>query len=138
MIFNIIVPKEKPRSFYNEAAEEYEKRLSRFCRISRVTKPRIKTDADYYIKLSSDGTVISSEDFAQKIQNFERRGADIRRVVFFTDFCDLIKRQQTYNLNFDESLLLSVIPLSHDAQIVLLLEQIYRAYKIIHNQSYHK
>jgi 23S rRNA (pseudouridine1915-N3)-methyltransferase len=132
MRYNIRVPKSKCRAFYQAAAEEYEKRLGRFCRVeiwhgtSKAESAR-KHPGDFTIGFSPAGQLLNSKEFAERLRYFENHSSDIRAVNFVwnTENCD-----ETWALMYPE--------LPFDAQTVFLLEQLYRAQKILHNEVYDK
>jgi len=125
----IVYPKHKPRRFYEEAAQEYEKWLSRFCKIQRIVSFGKLCTRDILIKITPDGIRLSSEEVANRLQEIQLSGS-YNRVVFTIE--------QNINLQAGESWALTSVSLPIDLQCVLLLEQIYRAHKIIHNEPYHK
>ena len=129
MTYCIVYPQHKPRRFYEEAAQEYEKRLSRFCKIQRGASFNRLGVRDILILITPDGKRLSSEDVANRLLEIQLSGS-FNRVVFAIE--------QNLNLQVDESWALTSVSLPADLQCVLLLEQIYRGYKIIRNEPYHK
>jgi len=129
MTYCIVNPESKPRHFYEEAALEYEKRLSRFCATRRLRNISKSGDRDFTILISPDGNQLSSEEMARRLKNAESTGS-FSRVIFSLN--------PGLNLNYNEEWALVSINLPSDLLTVLLLEQIYRAQKIIHNEPYHK
>ena len=139
--------------FWQEAAGEYRKRLSRFGRIEEIEVPdrpegsdpervmreegrdllrRIRPD-DYVIALCIGGAQKSSEAFARMLQAQEGTG---RRVVFVIGGSlglseEVVARAQ-FRLSF------SPMTFPHQLARVLLYEQIYRACKINAGERYHK
>jgi len=129
VIYYIACPCRKPRWFYEEAAKEYEKRLSRFCRVVRADHCDPGGEGDYVIGLSPDGAQLSSEDMANRFLSMESRGA-VSRIIFVVE--------GNMSIHVDETWALISIRLPEDLTVVLLLEQIYRAQKILHHEPYHK
>lgn len=145
--------------YFTNAAQEYSKRLSRYCKLEIIEtadektpdgasehenclirmkegarlKKYIKADA-YVIVLAIDGKQTSSEGFADKIDKLGIAGTS--HITFIiggsTGLDDGILA------NADEKLSFSMMTFPHQMMRVILLEQIYRAYKIINREPYHK
>ena len=80
-----------------------------------------------------EGKNISSEDFADKIDKVFVTNPNIVFIIGGSyGLHDDIKKISDFSLSF------SKMTFPHQLFRVLLLEQIYRAYKIINNESYHK
>jgi len=78
--------------------------------------------------ITPDGMYLSSEEVANRLQEIQLSGS-FNRVVFTIE----------QNLSLQaEAWALTSVSLPTDLQCVLLLEQIYRAHKIIRNEPYHK
>ena len=129
MIYCIAYPPRKPRRFYDEAAKEYEKRLSRFCKVQRIDSISRSSERDLLISFSPDGRWISSEDMARRFISLETGGV-INRIIFILN--------QKMPAPSSEAWALTTVSLPDDLTLVLLLEQIYRARKIMCNEPYHK
>jgi len=129
MTYCISYPRQKPRWFYNEAAKEYKKRLTRFCKIQETAGINQKNGRDLIIALSPDGIQLSSEEMAGRFFAAEL-GGKINRIIFMV-------KQDPFNYA-DEKWAFTSLDVADDLMIVLLLEQIYRAQKIMHNEPYHK
>lgn len=141
-----------------EGCQEYLKRLSRFGTYEVVevadqpepAKPsealerklvdaegaellrRIK-QADYVVALCIDGAALSSEGLAEKVAQWTGTG---KRVVFVIGgslgLADAVARRADFRLSF------SKMTFPHGLMRVVLLEQIYRAEKILVGERYHK
>ncbi len=106
--------------------KEYEKRLTRYAKVKIVPKKNYKkTDKTYYIGLK-EGEYISSEELADKIKRYSVSGKSNITFIFNEDF------------DCDEYINISSLNLSDDILIAILFEQIYRSFRIINNQAYHK
>lgn len=80
-----------------------------------------------------EGEQISSEKFAEKINNTLNINSNITFIIGGSYGLDnSIKQRANYHLSF------SKMTFPHQLFRVLLLEQIYRSYKIINNEKYHK
>ncbi len=145
--------------FYLQAIEEYAKRLSGYCKleirevadektpdgISETAKEQIrqkegqrllkciKEDA-YVITLEIQGKMLSSEEFSQKLEQLGLQGKS--RLVFVIGgslgLGQGIRERSDYALSF------SKMTYPHQLMRVILLEQIYRGYKIMEGAPYHK
>lgn len=145
--------------FYRDAIDEYMKRLSRYCKteIVEVTDEKtpdeasekeemlikekegerllgkIKEDA-YVISLAIEGKKMSSTQMASTIENLSLNGKS--HIVFIIGGSLGLSRKV-----LDRSdLLLSFSDMTfpHQLMRVILLEQIYRSYRIINGEPYHK
>lgn len=88
---------------------------------------------DYIITLDIEGENISSVDFANKIDKIFLFNSNITFVIGGS--CGLhpdIKKISNYSLSF------SRMTFPHGLFRLILLEQIYRCFKILNNESYHK
>lgn len=93
----------------------------------------IKPDS-YVITLEILGKQLSSEDFASKINEITNSG--ISELVFVIgSSCGL---SQTVSQRADFKLSISKMTFLHQFARLLLVEQIYRAFKILKNETYHK
>lgn len=144
MIKIICVGKIK-EAFYRDAIQEYMKRLSKYHKIEiievmdsnmRQEKDLIfkKIDSkDYVITLEIEGKQVSSIEFSELIDKTLISYPNITFIIGGSEgLDDEIRRMAHYKLSF------SKMTFPHQLFRVVLLEQIYRAFKIIHNESYHK
>ena len=145
--------------FYSQAIEEYSKRLSKYCKleikeaadektpdsasdtVNRMIKEKegdrllsfIKDDS-YVIALAIDGKMLDSVELSEKIDNLMLSGkSDI--VFVMGGSLGLDKRvldRADYKLSF------SKMTFPHQLMRVILLEQIYRSFRIMKNEPYHK
>ncbi len=120
----------------NVAIQEYAKRLSRYCKIKLV---KFKKADDLIKKMPQGGLNIlvhstgvnpSSEGFSKKISLYGLEGC--------SDIHFILGVSPETQLSVSETLSLSPMTMSIGLQTLLLFEQIYRAYRIIHNHTYHK
>ena len=138
--------------YLKEAIEEYKKRISRYTNIEIIEvndeglvekEKAIKLEGnkiekhisnkDYLITLEIEGKQLTSEDFANKINQILIENSNITFVIGGSyGLSEEIKTKSNLHLSF------SKMTFPHQLFRVLLLEQIYRAYKINNNESYHK
>lgn len=137
-------------SFFKDAILEYSKRIRKYTKLEIIEvldEPLEKTalkkegerilskikDSDYVITLEIEGNSLSSLDFARKIENNFNSNKNLIFVIGGSyGLSDLVKQRSNYRLSF------SKFTFPHQLFRVLLLEQIYRAYKINNNENYHK
>lgn len=130
-------------SYLREACAEYEKRLSRFCRLQITELPEsnpekegelILKEADgYRIALCVEGKMLSSEALAEKIGKLTQTTSKITLIIGGSDgLSDGVKRQADLHLSF------SPMTFPHQLMRVILLEQVYRAFTIQNHITYHK
>lgn len=127
-----ISPLKKLDSPYAEAVREYEKRLGRYCKIklfSAKSAPPPSPAAEILTITSglAGASMLSSEEFAAQLAQYGLNGQT--RLHFILADSPAVS---------ENCLSLSYAKLSPPLLTVLLYEQIYRAFRIIHQHSYHK
>ena len=131
------IAENKIDKFYIEAIKEYEKRLSKYCKIklhhikNREQLLSKLSKNSHVILISTEGANISSEELAEKINSYGVTGIS-NITIILGDSLEMFKD------NFDESIMISTMDMEIGLQATILFEQIYRAYRIINNQPYHK
>lgn len=145
--------------FFTDAIAEYSKRLSRYCKLeiiqvadektpdkaSELEERQIKDkegerilaqikDDAYVIALAIEGQMLSSEELAEKIERLGVSGqSQIVMVIGGSlGLSEMVLKRADYKLSF------SKMTFPHQLMRVILLEQIYRSYRIISGQPYHK
>jgi 23S rRNA (pseudouridine1915-N3)-methyltransferase len=149
MIKIICVGKIK-ESFYREAINEYLKRLSKYTKIEIVElndfnydkektikeESRLiinKLDNGYNILLDINGESLDSISFSSKLNDLLIDNHNINFIIGGSyGVSDELKNMVNYRLSF------SKMTFPHQLFRVVLIEQIYRAFKIINNEEYHK
>lgn len=139
-------------TYLKEALTEYKKRLSKYTNLEIIEvkdeglvdkdkalfleAEKIKkylSVKDYLITLEIEGDELTSPNFAQKLQSILIENSNITFIIGGSyGLADEIKNMAKLHLSF------SKMTFPHQLFRVLLLEQIYRAYKINNNESYHK
>ena len=118
--------------YLKDAIEEYTKRISKYTNIEIKIKKYI-SPRDYVITLEIEGKQLTSEEFAQKINSIYLESSNITFIIGGSyGISQEIKNMSNFKLSF------SKMTFPHQLFRVNLLEQIYRAYKINNNESYHK
>ncbi len=135
--------------YWQEAAAEYIKRLSRFCKLNICEIGESRSDSveeeskeilmripktSFVIALDVGGKKMSSEGFAKKIADLGLEGrSDICFIIGGSNgFDDRVRKASDMRLSFSD------FTFPHQMMRVILLEQIYRAFKINANEKYHK
>lgn len=130
-------------SYWRDACKEYEKRLSAFCRFRTVAiaestlqkeKDAILRECEgYTVALCVEGDPMTSEQLSEKIARVSQISSKITFVIGSS--CGLdpeVKQRADLRLSF------SSFTFPHQMMRVILLEQIYRAFTIQKNMTYHK
>lgn len=144
--------------FFTDAINEYTKRLSRFCKtdIFEVKDIKIPDNASekecesilekegelilskipkdsYVIPLCIEGKELSSPELARKISVVSMENSHITFIIGGSlGLSNAVKAIGKFPLSFGK------MTLPHQLMRVVLLEQIYRAFKINANENYHK
>lgn len=145
--------------YLKDAITEYSKRLSRYCKLEIIEVADEKTqdnasetvedgirdkegerilkyvrDDAYVVTLEIEGKLLTSEELAKKIEDLGIQGTS--HIIFIIGGSiglgkEVLKRSD-YALSF------SKMTFPHQLMRVILLEQIYRSYRIISHEPYHK
>ena len=145
--------------YLRDAIVEYSKRLSRYCKLeiievadektpdhaSEVVEASIRAkeaerilkyvkDDAYVVTLEILGTQLTSESLADKIDRLGIQG--VSHIMFIIGgsigLGEEVLKRSNYALSF------SKMTFPHQLMRVILLEQIYRSYRIINGEPYHK
>ena len=159
MKIDIICVGKLKEKYLVQAISEYSKRLSRYCKLNIIELSDEKTpdnasekeelqikekegekilaqikDGAYVVALALDGKMISSEELASFMTDRAVRGDS--HLVFLIGgslgLSDTVLARANYKLCF------SKMTFPHQLFRVMLLEQVYRAYRINNNEPYHK
>lgn len=144
--------------YLKDALQEYAKRLSRFAKLEIIELSdrkipenasqkeeaavleaegadiisKIKTNS-YVITLCIEGKELSSTEFAEKMQEISFTTGNIVFIIGGSlGLSEAVKSASKLRLSFGK------ITLPHQLMRVVLLEQIYRTFKINNNETYHK
>ncbi|EFA90744.1 23S rRNA (pseudouridine(1915)-N(3))-methyltransferase RlmH [Peptoniphilus lacrimalis] len=159
MEINIISVGKIKEDFFKKAIDEYEKRLKAYCRVNFIelkdeSEGKNLSDKDidiildkegkrilekikersFIIVLDIKGRSIDSVEFSKKINDIMLDG--ISSIDFIIGgslgISQEVKDKANYSLSF------SKFTFPHKLMKVILMEQIYRAFTIINNKTYHK
>ncbi|WP_419024744.1 23S rRNA (pseudouridine(1915)-N(3))-methyltransferase RlmH [Emergencia sp.] len=154
----ICVGKLKER-YWTDAVGEYSKRLKSYCNLEIVElkESRLPDKAGpaeeqavkeaegeeilkkirsgvYVVTLEVKGRMLSSEKLAEKVEKLAVDG--VSNLVFVIGgslgLSEAVSRRADFKLSFSE------MTFPHQMMRVILLEQLYRSFKIIRNETYHK
>lgn len=89
---------------------------------------------DYLVTMEIQGKELSSEDFAAKISELTNLG--VQEIVFVIGSSCGIGKNVSVRADFKMSM--SKMTFLHEFARLILIEQIYRAFKIIKGEKYHK
>ena len=158
MRINIICVGKLKEKYWKEACEEYLKRLKSYADLKIIElaeekekgageaeESRIKSEegkrilsaipqGSYVITLEIKGKALSSEGLAEKIESLGIEGkSDISFIIGGSlGMSEEVMARSDFALSF------SNMTFPHQMMRVILLEQIYRSYKIIRKETYHK
>ena len=159
MKIRIIAVGRLKEKFYSEAVDESKKRLSKFCEVEIIEiadeKAPEKLSAaelcgikdaegrrilekiavsDTVIAAELRGKMLSSVEFAEKLQGFMLDGRS--RITFIIGGSNGLSADVLARADFKWCF--SPLTFSHQIFRIMLMEQIYRAFKIINGEPYHK
>ena len=159
MKITIITVGKIKEKFYKDAISEYEKRLSKYCKLEikeaadektpdqaseNVNQQILEKEGEriknlipkdsYVIPLAIEGKKYDSVGFSQMIQKNTVSG--VSHITFIIGgslgIMDEIKKASNQMISFSD------MTFPHQLMRVILLEQIYRAFRIINGEPYHK
>ena len=159
MNITILCVGQTKEKYFRDAIAEYQKRLSRYCKLQIIEVPDEKTkenaseaendlirkkegerllkhikDSDYCITLEIDGKMLTSEGLSKEIDRLGLAGkSSLVFVIGGSIGLDTaVLKRSDYALSF------SKMTFPHQLMRVILLEQIYRSYRIMRGEPYHK
>ena len=138
--------------FYKEAIKEYEKRLSKYIKLKIIELPdeslenkelilekeaenilKNINEKDYCITLEIEGKMLTSEELSKKIENTLITNSNITFIIGGSyGLSEKVKQRSNNKLSFYKQ------TFPHQLFRVMFLEQLYRAFKIKNNETYHK
>ena len=159
MKITIITVGKIKEKYLKDAIDEYSKRLSKYCKleiievadektpdnVSAVVEDSIRAkeaerivkyikDDAYLITLEINGKQLTSEELADKVDKLGVQG--VSHIIFVIGgsigLGDAVLQKSDFALSF------SKMTFPHQLMRVILLEQIYRSYRIINGEPYHK
>ena len=145
--------------YLRDGIAEYTMRLSRYCKLEIIEVTDEKTpdrasaaeelqikelegarlmknikDSDYVIALAIDGKMLDSVELSKKMESLGVQGES--SIVFVIGgslgLSDEVLKRADYKLSF------SKMTFPHQLMRMILLEQVYRGYRIMYGEPYHK
>ncbi len=159
MTIRVICVGKVKESFFVNAIKEYSKRLSRYTKLEIVEVPDEKTpdsasekeeeqiknregerilskirDTDYVITLAIRGKTYTSEAFSKELERLMNTGSSTIDFVIGGSLgtSDAVMKRSDAAVSFSE------MTFPHQLMRVILLEQVYRAFRIMKHEPYHK
>ena len=138
-------------TYLKEAIEEYKKRLSKYTKLEIVELSDVSFDikktlevekdnilkniklSDYNILLDLEGKELTSIEFAKTIDKIKNINSNINFIIGGSNGVHNDIRKIV-----NERISFSKLTFPHQLFRVILLEQIYRSFKILNNEEYHK
>lgn len=158
MNINIVAVGSIKEKFFKDAVSEYAKRLSRYVKLNIIEVKDEKTPAmasaleeekikeveaerilsklpnGYVVALTIDGKKYSSEELAKRMGKYDILSKGNLSFIIGGS----LGLHKSVIDRADEKLSFSEMTFPHQLMRVILLEQIYRAYRIRNNEPYHK
>lgn len=159
MNINIVCVGKIKEKFYKDAIDEYSKRLSKYCKLSIIEVSDEKTpdntseneknlildkegerildkikDSEYVILLAIEGKKYDSVSFSSELKKLFVNGkSDITFVIGGSlGVSSMVYKRADTMISFSD------MTFPHQLMRVILLEQIYRSFRIMNNEPYHK
>lgn len=158
LTINIVCVGKLKENFFKDAVQEYSKRLSKYCKLNILELPdekipnngnetifkdikikeckniisHLKKDS-YIICLDLKGKEFSSEQFSAKIDSISMQSSSITFIIGGS----LGLTDEVLSLS-NEQICFSKMTFPHQLIRVFLLEQLFRAFKISHGETYHR
>lgn len=158
MNISIICVGKLKEKYLKDAVSEYSKRLSRFIKLDILEIPDCKIPENassaeensvlekeaeaiiskikpnsFVVSMCIEGKELSSTEIAKKLEEISMISSNIVFIIGGSlGLSEKVKALSSLKLSFGR------ITLPHQLMRVVLLEQIYRGYKINNNESYHK
>lgn len=159
MKITVICVGKSNEKFYTDAVKEYAKRLSRYCKLDMIEVADEKTvenasenvdlmikrkegdrilknvpDDSYVIAMAIEGKMMTSVELSEKINDLAISGKSSITFIIggSLGLAPEVMARADYKLSF------SKMTFPHMLFRVMLLEQIYRSFRIINHEPYHK
>ena len=151
---NVISVGSVKEKYMQELIADYKKRISKYAKIelielkdesNKITENVVKElegerilssikDGFYVILLDIRGTMLDSVSLSKKIDEIATYNSSKIAFIIGGSFgvCEAVKKRSNYLLSF------SKMTFPHQLARGMLLEQIYRSFKISNNETYHK
>lgn len=156
MNIKFIIPGKKKNTFIEEGISEYLKRLSKYCKVNLIYINEEKITAineksikeahdkeavnilkqvanDYLVLIDIKGKELDSNEFKSNFENIISKFGNIS-FVFGSSYgiSDILRNKA------NEKISLSKLTFTHYFSLLVLIEQVYRSFKMINNETYDK
>lgn len=144
-MINIICVGKIKENYLNELIEDYRKRVNKYHKviITELKDSDIKTEGDLILKsikpsdfivtMEIEGNLIDSVTLSNNIDNWLMKNSNIDFIIGGSNgINERVKNIANYKLSFGN------ITYPHGLFRGILLEQLYRSFKILNNETYHK
>ena len=132
--------------YLNDLIDDYKKRISKYHKLEIIELKDTNnlydemidiekhiSNQDYVIAMDIEGNQLSSVELSEKINNtFNHYGTITFIIGSSNGIHEDLKKKANYRLSF------STMTFPHGLFRGILLEQIYRSFKIMNNETYHK
>ncbi|MBO0475469.1 23S rRNA (pseudouridine(1915)-N(3))-methyltransferase RlmH [Vagococcus sp. DIV0080] len=159
MKIKIIAVGKLKEKYLKQGIAEYEKRLGKYCKFEIIEVPDEKapenlsdaemlqvkekegqkilskiSDSDYVFALAIQGKEITSEGFAEQIDSLSTRGTSSFAFVIggSLGLSEEVMKRSDAQISFGR------LTYPHQLMRLILTEQVYRCFRIIHGHAYHK
>lgn len=137
MNIHILHKKTKLQNFYKDTLAEYEKRLKAYCKLKYINSYNNSCNSYYTVlinlnKQNDKPLEFTSIEFSNYLVNLGVQGQSDILFIIGKDFTNI------HNIKINDIISLSYLDLNQTLTHIVLLEQIYRSYRIINNEPYHK
>lgn len=137
MNIKIILEGKLKEPYFKLGVEEFKKRLLGKVEVLEVSsiKEFLKNRQNsFIITLEIEGKMLSSTEFAEKLREIEKDG--VNEILFLIGGAEGLEKEVRQMSDFKFSM--SKLTFLHQEATFILIEQIYRAKRILNNEPYHK
>ena len=125
--------------YFKDGVYEYKKRITPYCSIEIIETNKFiefcsNRPSSFIVTLEIEGKMLDSIEFSKKIKEIQCEGYN--ELIFLIGGSDGLDKEVRALSNFKFSM--SKLTFLHQEAILILIEQIYRAFKILNNETYHK
>ena len=138
MNIKIILEGKIKEPYFKSGVEEFKKRLLNkveVLEVFNISEFLKNKSGAYIITLEIEGKMLSSIEFARKLREIETSG-EANEILFLIGGAEGLSKEVRDLSDFKFSM--SKLTFLHQEATFILIEQIYRAHKILNNEPYHK
>lgn len=138
MNIKIVLEGKLKETYWKSGVDEYQKRLLKKVEVvetENILEYIKNRKQSFLITLEIEGKQLTSVDFAAKLKEIQNDGFynEILFLIGGADgLVDVVRQKSNFKLSMSKMTFL------HQEAVLILIEQIYRAYKILSNEPYHK